>query len=300
MAESPQVLLLDGMNLLVRSVKAGEKMPNLSHEGVSTGALVAFTGTLVRHLSMAPWDYVLISWEGERKLNWRQRFYPEYKSNRPLHRDDVPLMSRDQELAMEFCDAAGIYQSWQSDMEGDDILAAAWRVFRQQDSCPQITVVTEDRDLLQLCEVNTVWRAWSMEITTSMHVCETYMVRPARLPLLRALAGDPADGIPGIKGIGTVTAANMLDDHASDLDVIRSLAAKLGLQPMMQVFVWWLISDLRNPVVEPRLGPADELTANTAWHPGEHTGSMLDFLAKYGMKRLKARLDAGDLPWSLS
>ena len=299
MAESPQVLLLDGMSLLVRAAKAGAKMSHLSHHGVSTSTLVAFTGSLVRHLRLAPWDYVLVSWEGERQLNWRQRFYPEYKSNRPLHAsgDAAQEMSQDEVLAREFCTAAGLYQAQQANMEGDDIIAAAWRLFRQLDSCPQITIVSDDRDLLQLTDASTVWRAWTTEVSTAAHVREIYTVRPERLPLLRALAGDSSDGIPGIKGIGPVTAANLIDEDLSDLENIRLWAVKLGLESTLQVFAWWLISDLRHPVLAPRLdlGPRGEAAA---WHPDRYRESFREFLAKYGLNRLMIRMEAGDLPWA--
>jgi DNA polymerase-1 len=298
MNDHPQVLLIDGMSLLVRSAKAGAKMMPLSHQGVSTNTLVTFTGTLVRHLRLAPWDYVLVSWEGEPELNWRRKLYPEYKSGRPVHRDDAPLMSIDQELAMGFCDAAGLYQSWQSDMEGDDILAEAWRLFRGLGSQPYMTIVTEDRDLLQLTEPGTVWRAWSTDVTTAGDVLETYMVPPARLALLRALAGDASDEIPGIKGIGPVTAANMIDEKLTDMENISSYVVKLGIEPMFQVMTWWLISDLRSPVMRPRLGTAGELSESTAWHPEEHLGELLGFLKSYGMNRLMIRVESGDTPWA--
>ena len=45
--------------------------------------------------------------------------------------------------------------------------------------------------------------------------CERYGVAPAQIPDYLALVGDSADGYPGIKGIGAVTAASLLQRHGS-------------------------------------------------------------------------------------
>lgn len=291
------MLLVDGMSLLVRADRAARKMQPLNWDGEDTRTLVAFTGSLVRNLRTDPWTHVVVAWEGMPDLNWRKEFYPGYKSNRPQHEDGAPVMSRAEELAQEFIEAAGIYQTWESAMEGDDIVACAWRQFRHWSHECRMTVLSADRDLMQLAGPDTVWRPQAGMDYTAAELRETWGVEPARIPLLRALAGDASDGIPGIMNIGPARAAKMIDPAKSDMAVIHSLAVTLGLEKQAQVYAWWVISNLREPVLAPEwtLG---ERCEHAEWHPLLHAGPLGEFLGRWGLNRLRLRLDAGDLPWA--
>ena len=63
-----------------------------------------------------------------------------------------------------------------------------------------------------------------------------YGVEPEQVPDFIALRGDPSDGLPGAKGIGEKTAAELLRAHGS-LDALLELAAtpvaarSAGLKP---------------------------------------------------------------------
>jgi len=46
-------------------------------------------------------------------------------------------------------------------------------------------------------------------------VRERYGVDPAQVPDFIALRGDPADGLPGAKGVGPKTAAELLREHGT-------------------------------------------------------------------------------------
>jgi DNA polymerase-1 len=49
-----------------------------------------------------------------------------------------------------------------------------------------------------------------------------YGVSPEQVPDLIALRGDPSDGLPGAKGIGAKTAADLLREHGSLEPVLAS------------------------------------------------------------------------------
>jgi 5'-3' exonuclease len=282
------------MSVLVRAAKAAARVKHLSHEGVPTGPLLMFAGTLTRHLAAQPWDYVVVAWEGVSWLNWRKERYPAYKSNRPSHAEDAPEMSQDEELAREFCTAAGLYQDWSPSFEGDDIIAAWWRAFRADIPAARITILTSDRDLWQLCDEMTACQGWQhREPVTAAGVYELWGVEPARLPLLRALAGDPSDGMPGIRGIGHLRAMVLAGTSQPQPDVIGSLA--LDEAQKAEVRAWYAISELRDPETRPELYFGGGERAR--WNPARHSAELRAFLWVYGMERMIARLDAGKLPW---
>ena len=267
-AGSPAVLLVDGMSVLVRAAKAARRIRPLSHEGTETGTLMMFIGTLANHLASGAWDYVVVAWEGVPELNWRREFYPEYKSNRPARTDDATAeMSRDEELAREFCAAAGLRQDWAAQFEGDDVIAAWWRVFRRNIPEARIAILTSDRDLLQLCDEQTQWRAWANEVMTAADVYAIWGVQPERLPLLRALAGDASDGIPGVPGIGPVKAAAIAGRPGEPLAVLHDLAAEIGVEPQAQAYLWYMISELREPAAQ-HFPDSGRYCEHARWQPG--------------------------------
>jgi 5'-3' exonuclease len=296
-----KVLLADGMSVLVRASRAALRAQAMSYHGVTTGPLVMFAGTMAAHLAAEPWTHVVIAWEGVPELNWRRAFYYGYKPYRPLFRADNDQMSQDEELAREFCGAAGLLQDWAPAHEGDDIIAAWWRQFRHQLPDAEIHILTSDKDLYQLCDDRTLVRGWAGDdggrIITQNEVFDAYGVMPEFLPLLRALAGDPADGIPGLKGVGLRKAQALAGAGGSKLVAIWKLAEVLGVDQVVAAFIWYAVSELRDPLVRPDLHSSGTSCELAEWSPGEHAAGLGGFLAKYGMARMAARQAAGKLPW---
>ncbi|MCL6624649.1 MAG: hypothetical protein K6T17_08560, partial [Fimbriimonadales bacterium] len=79
-----------------------------------------------------------------------------------------------------------------------------------------VVIVSGDLDQLQL--VNSQVKVMTMRrgVTDVVYydeagVRQRYGLHPSQIPDLKALAGDPSDNIPGVKGIGEKTAANLLE-----------------------------------------------------------------------------------------
>src|SRR4029079_4461237 len=58
------------------------------------------------------------------------------------------------------------------------------------------------------------------EEVTPEGVRERYGIDPSQVPDFIALRGDPSDGIPGAKGVGEKTAADLLRRHGSLEEVL--------------------------------------------------------------------------------
>ena len=72
------------------------------------------------------------------------------------------------------------------------------------------------------------------EVVTPAEVRRRYGIGPELVPDFIALRGDPSDGIPGAKGVGEKTAAELLSRHGSlegvlDAAVERDPAAPADL-----------------------------------------------------------------------
>lgn len=118
-------------------------------------------------------------------------------------------------------DACGIAWAEREDAEADDVIAnlVAARPRR-------VVIMSRDRDFYQLITdrvlvLNIRFRA-GRRLVTPDEVYARHQVTPEQWPDFRALAGDPADGIPGVRGIGATTAAALLAGGLTLDDLPRS------------------------------------------------------------------------------
>jgi DNA polymerase I len=310
-----QILLVDGMSVLVRAAKAAEKMPRLSWNGVPTAALTVFMNTMTKRLSGTFSGYpthVVVCWEGEREQNWRYKYFPEYRQSRNPDRGGA---SPEVEQARLFCQAAGLYQSQSLRFEGDDIVAAWWRLARELRPDTPVVILSSDADLLQLADEQTViLAAENDDLYTDWIVKDLYGCLPEKLALLRALAGDTSDEIPGARGIGLSRAAGLVQQSGGEpADVFRIIGELSNPAEAERIQNFYTIMNLRTPDIRPlpsdlagysatdvRPGPpdAEEVLALASWRPWGKYQEMREFLEGYGMKRMLRRLDDGTLPWS--
>jgi 5'-3' exonuclease len=101
------------------------------------------------------------------------------------------------------------------ELEADDALAAAARIADEDDRVEQVRIWTPDKDLAQCVRGSRVVQIdrRAQAVRDDAGVREKFGVGPALIPDLLALVGDSADGYPGIKGIGAVGAARLLNQH---------------------------------------------------------------------------------------
>ena len=98
-------------------------------------------------------------------------------------------------------------------LEADDLLGSYAR--REAEAGGSALVMTGDRDMFQCANdrvtvlyVSTGSRG--AELVGAAEVRKRYGIAPELVPDFIALRGDPSDGIPGAKGIGEKTAAELL------------------------------------------------------------------------------------------
>lgn len=120
--------------------------------------------------------------------------------------------------------------------EADDVIATL--VDRDRVGGRRSIVISRDRDFHQLLR-DTVhqWdsaqglrRGWITEDT----VVERYGIHPSRWCDYVALVGDRADGMPGVRGVGPVTARRLLDEDRSLDDISQELSPADFLDALRQ------------------------------------------------------------------
>lgn len=208
-----QVLLIDGNSMLFRAYYAsayGKKMQTSSM--IPTNAVFSFVTMLNKALELIQPDMVLVAWDAG-KATFRHEMYSEYKGTRKELDPDLKVQFP---IVREFLDCAHIKRYECEGIEADDIIGSF--VEKYQDV--QIHILSSDKDLLQLithhAKVYLMKKGISdLEIYDEAYLYERMSITPKQIIDLKALMGDSADNIPGIKGVGDKTATDLLKKYQS-------------------------------------------------------------------------------------
>ncbi len=213
-----KLLLVDGNSMLFRAYYAtayGTRMT--SSNGTPTNAIFGFSRMLQKALDLVEPDAVLVAFDAG-KHTFRHDLYADYKGTRKHAPDDlVPQF----QLVRDYLDAFAIKWVEMQDIEADDLIGTMSRNTPEFDTI----ILTSDRDMLQLIEQDTCVMLMKKGISemaemnlTSLK--EEYGITPSQVIDLKALMGDSADNIPGIKGIGEKTAMKLLDTYGTVDEVL--------------------------------------------------------------------------------
>jgi 5'-3' exonuclease len=152
---------------------------------------------------------------GPDAASYRTELYPSYHSDRVEMPDGLAPQWAD---ARPFFEAFGWTVALSDSLEADDLLGTYAR--REAEAGGRALLLTGDRDMYQ-CAGERVTVLYvrtgnkGAEEVAADEVRERYGVDPERVPDFIALRGDPSDGIPGAKGVGPKTAAELLRRHGS-------------------------------------------------------------------------------------
>jgi 5'-3' exonuclease len=143
--------------------------------------------------------------------SFRNDLWPGYKTG-----DGVEPALRAQFAPLEDAlDAMGIVVWRMIELEADDALASAARIAADDPRVDKVCIWSPDKDLAQCVRGERVVQIdrRTRRVRDAAGVREKFGVEPLLIPDFLALVGDAADGYPGIKGIGPVTAAQLLNRH---------------------------------------------------------------------------------------
>src|SRR4029453_4050283 len=101
------------------------------------------------------------------------------------------------------------------ELEADDALASAAELASRDERVKRISIWTPDKDLAQCIRGDRIVQVdrRSQKIRDAAGVREKFGVEPALIPDFLALVGHAAAGYSGIPGVGSVSAARLLNKH---------------------------------------------------------------------------------------
>ena len=145
--------------------------------------------------------------------SFRNGLWPGYKTGEGIER---ALFAQFHPLE-DALGAMGVVVWPMVELEADDALASAARIASADERVERIAIWTPDKDLAQCVRGDRVVQVdrRAKKIRDADGVREKFGVGPDLIPDFLALVGDAADGYPGIAGIGSVTAAQLLNRHGA-------------------------------------------------------------------------------------
>ena len=218
MAESKQLILVDGSSYLFRAFHALPPLTNSKQQ--DTGAVKGVINMIRSLMKNYEDSNIAIVFDAKGKT-FRSKIYTEYKANRPPMPDE--LRSQIQPIH-QIIEAMGLPLLIISDVEADDVIGT---LSGQATEAGISTLIsTGDKDLAQLVNDKvTLINTMTNELLNNESVVAKFGVAPNRIIDYLALMGDKSDNIPGVPSVGPKTAVKWLLEYGSMEGVIENAEA---------------------------------------------------------------------------
>jgi len=230
------VIIIDALNMFLRSYVIS---PHLDKKGMPIGGTIGFLKSLQKVARDFSADEIIVAWDGHEGSQRKRSMNKDYKGGRKpvrFNRRMVELPPEKEEAnkgyqqvrLMEYLNQMPVIQLIADYTEADDIIAHV--VQSKYYEGWKKTIISSDKDFFQLCNESVqIYRPIQKTIVTQSSVLEEFKIHPKNFALARAIAGDPSDNLPGIKGAGLKTIAKRFpflirEDVYEVADIIRTCA----------------------------------------------------------------------------
>lgn len=226
-----KLFLLDAMALIYRAHFAFSKAPRINSKGMSTGAVLGFTNTLLDLIKKEKPTHIGVAFDTA-EPTFRHIEYKEYKAQRQAQPEDITVAIP---YVYKMVEAFNIPILVKPGWEADDIIGTIAKKAARAGGF-EIYMMTPDKDYSQLVEDNvflykpgflgneiSIWG--TKEVLQRWDIEKVDQVRD-----ILGLQGDASDNIPGIPGIGEKTAIKMIKDFGSVEGLIANVEQLKGKQ----------------------------------------------------------------------
>ncbi|MFA5059856.1 MAG: DNA polymerase I [Candidatus Omnitrophota bacterium] len=211
-----KLFLIDAHGLCYRAYFA---VKNLSTSyGQATNAVFGFTNILKKILRQHKPEYMAVCFDVGKKTH-RQEKFAEYKIHRPAMPDSlisqIPIIK-------DLVSAFNLPMFELEGFEADDLIATITEKVKKDNL--DIVIVSGDKDMIQLAEKNVkIFNVRKDEVSSYEELKDAFGIDPEKIVDYIALAGDQSDNIPGVVGIGEVTARQLINQFGSLEDILANV-----------------------------------------------------------------------------
>jgi 5'-3' exonuclease len=211
-------LMIDGSNLIFRAY-FGARARNGTPGRDDVNAIPGVLDRLARVIGQRQPRRVVVAEDRAWRPAWRVELIPSYKTHRVA--EPVPAgLAPQLPVIFEILEAVGIDVVGADEHEAEDVIATMTRL-----ASGTVEIFSGDRDLFALVDGTRVRILYpekaGFAVIDEQEVSRRYGIPGRRYADFAILRGDPSDGLPGLKGVGSVGAAAMVRRHGSIEGVLR-------------------------------------------------------------------------------
>ena len=209
MSKRKKLYLIDGSSYIFRAF-FGVRQQLSTSNGFPTNALYGFINMLQKVIRDEKPDYLVVAFDSPDKT-FRHKIYPNYKANRDAPPEEL---SRQFPYFEPLVKAYGLSSIRRPGFEADDIIGTLAKKGQQKGL--DIVIVSGDKDMMQLISPH-IYMLDTMKNKKFMdkEVVEKFGVQADKVVEVMGLMGDSSDHIPGVKGVGPKTAAELIRKFGS-------------------------------------------------------------------------------------
>ena len=221
--ENAKLFIIDMMPFLYKGHFVFLRNPRMTATGINTSALIGLANGLMSILKKESPTHVVLAMDPSGPT-FRHEAYAPYKAQREKMPEDL---ADSIPYAFELAEALKIPVVRVDGFEADDVMGTLAKKGREAGF--EVYMATPDKDAAQLVEKGiSLYRPAhagdDAEIYDVAKVCGHWHLRePRQMIDYLALAGDSSDNIPGIRGVGEKTAADLLEKFGDVEGIIANV-----------------------------------------------------------------------------
>lgn len=222
MQYNSRVLLIDAMNLFIRSYAA---VPSMDDDGRHIGGMVGFMKSLGLAIRTFKPTRCIVVFDGKGGSQRRRKIFPQYKANRkpPVRLNRAYDLTTDEQekenmkwqliSLIELLECLPLTILALDNVEADDVIAYLSQLVTAEGGSS--IIYSTDKDFFQLASESVkIYNPIKKKTFDEAVILEDYGIHPKHFHFFRALNGDKSDNIDGVKGVGETTLKKYLPEIA--------------------------------------------------------------------------------------
>lgn len=292
MTKKKKLVLIDGNALFHRAYHAFAQANLRSSSGTPTGAVYGYATMLLNIFAKLNPEYIAVAFDTG-KPTFRHIEYTDYKATRKAADqelvDQIPLIH-------ELTEIFNIPVFTLDGFEADDVIGT---LATQAPKDIDVYIATGDMDALQLVDNNVFVYApkkgfADIIVYDQATVVEQKGLKPEQMIDYKGLRGDPSDNIPGVSGIGDITAKKLLLEYGTIENIYDHLNEIAGrTQTLLRENKAMAIQSKRLATILRDI--PIQLDLKKAVSEEFDAGKVREFFHKFGFRSLLSKIPNGTL-----
>ncbi|MEG1805808.1 MAG: 5'-3' exonuclease H3TH domain-containing protein, partial [Clostridia bacterium] len=203
-----KLILIDGNSLFNRAFYS-TPLTFTNKDGTPTNAIYGFTAMLFKTFTDLKPTRLAVAFD-LRAPTFRHKLFADYKGTRKGMPEELAVQVP---YIKEMLRAMEIKIVEKEGFEADDVLGT---IAKHYDG--ETIIITGDNDYLQLIDDSTTIYLTKkglseIDVKNAQTLLDSHKLTPSQIIDLKSLMGDASDNIPGVKGVGEKTAADLLEKY---------------------------------------------------------------------------------------